>query len=172
MPHADTPAVGELSPLETTLAKAVVLADKLRHELDEARREVERLRLACSKMNDEVCQTLGKALGYPWFKNDQKSFPGADESNGVCVGEHVAETLAAEAAARIAALEAENAGLRQGAKLAKIMTGNMLFNLEQPSCPLDRNAVLRGLKDVKDALGRALITTPTGGEGEEAGDAR
>lgn len=60
-----------------------------------------------SKMNDEICQTLGKALGYPWFKDDQKNFPGATESNGVCVGDHVAETLAMEAASRIAKQQAE-----------------------------------------------------------------
>lgn len=49
----------------------------------------------------EVEQTLGKALGYPWFKDDQKNFPGATEKDGVCVGEHVPETIAAEAARRL-----------------------------------------------------------------------
>lgn len=49
----------------------------------------------------EISQILGKALGYPWFKDDQKNFPGATEEDGVCVGEHVAETLAMEAANRI-----------------------------------------------------------------------
>ena len=67
--------------------------------------EVARLTLACAKQNDEICQILGKALGYPWFKDDQKNFPGADETNGVCVGEHVAESIASEAASRLAALE-------------------------------------------------------------------
>jgi hypothetical protein len=49
----------------------------------------------------EISQILGKALGYPWFKDDQKNFPGATDEDGVCVGEHVAETLAMEAANRI-----------------------------------------------------------------------
>ena len=60
------------------------------------------LRAACSKSNDEISQVLGKALGYPWFKDDQKIFPGATEANGVCVGAHTAETIADEAAVALA----------------------------------------------------------------------
>jgi hypothetical protein len=56
---------------------------------------------ACCSGNDEVCQELGKALGYPWFKDDQVNFPGATEDDGVCVGEHVAASLAVEAAERL-----------------------------------------------------------------------
>ncbi|SPU44282.1 Lar family restriction alleviation protein [Brevundimonas diminuta] len=74
--------------------------------------ELARLKAAMSKSNDEICQSLGKALGYPWFKDDQRNFPGATEENGVCVGEHVAESIADEAASRISALLAENAALR------------------------------------------------------------
>ena len=75
--------------------------------------ELARLKAAMSKSNDEICQSLGKALGYPWFKDDQRNFPGATEENGVCVGEHVAESIADEAASRISALLAENAALRE-----------------------------------------------------------
>jgi hypothetical protein len=57
-------------------------------------------------MNEAVSQTLGQVLGYPWFKDDQKNFPGATEEHGVCVGEHVAETIAMEAARKIKDLEA------------------------------------------------------------------
>ena len=53
----------------------------------------------------EVEQILGKVLGYPWYKDDQKNFPGATEDDGVCVGEHVPETLAEEAASRILELQ-------------------------------------------------------------------
>jgi hypothetical protein len=52
-------------------------------------------------------------LGYPWFKDDQKNFPGADESCGVCVGDHVAETLAMEAATEIERLRKENERLKE-----------------------------------------------------------
>jgi len=55
----------------------------------------------CMKQNEEICQTLGQALGYPWYKNDQKNFPGSTDMHGVCVGEHVAESIASEAANRI-----------------------------------------------------------------------
>jgi hypothetical protein len=47
---------------------------------------------------NEVEQILGKALGYPWFKDDQENFPGATEADGVCIGEHVTESIAQEAA--------------------------------------------------------------------------
>ncbi len=50
---------------------------------------------------NEVEQTLGKALGYPWYKDDQKNFPGATEKNGVCVGDHVPESILAEASRNI-----------------------------------------------------------------------
>src|ERR1700690_2134406 len=62
----------------------------------------ERLRTCYAKTNAHVCQSLGKALGYPWFKDDQKNFPGADDEAGVCIGDHVAESIADEAAKCIA----------------------------------------------------------------------
>jgi len=52
----------------------------------------------------EVDQALGKALGYPFYADDQKNFPGATEANGVCTGEHVPESLADEAAKKIITL--------------------------------------------------------------------
>lgn len=48
----------------------------------------------------EIEQICGKALGYPWYKDDQKNFPGATEADGVCTGEHVAVTIVAELAGR------------------------------------------------------------------------
>jgi hypothetical protein len=80
--------------------------------MTEAANEIERLRLGYTTLNSEVCQRLGKALGYPWFKDDQENFPGATEESGVCTGEHVAESIAAEAARRIGNLEAERDQLR------------------------------------------------------------
>jgi urease accessory protein UreF len=77
------------------------LMEKMADELTELRKEVERLRAACLQQGNDICQTLGKVLGYPWYKDDQENFPGATESDGVCVGEHIAETLAMEAARRI-----------------------------------------------------------------------
>lgn len=53
----------------------------------------------------EITQLCGKALGYPWFKDDQKNFPGATERDGVCVGEHVAVTIVMELVAAYKALK-------------------------------------------------------------------
>ena len=62
---------------------------------------------AYSKLNEEVCQILGKALKYPWYKDDQKTFPSATEGDGVCVGDNDAGSLAQQAADKIQKLEKE-----------------------------------------------------------------
>lgn len=90
------------------------------HEEMEA--ELKRLHDALSTQNEEICQTLGKALGYPWFKDDQKNFPSATEKHGVCVGDHVAESIAMEAAA----------GLVDYKVLLKKLSGLMVTLVEAP----------------------------------------
>ena len=57
--------------------------------------------------SEEIEQILGKALKYPWFKDDPKNFPTATEEDGVCVGDHTAWSLAMSAADRIKKLEEE-----------------------------------------------------------------
>ena len=69
-------------------------------EVRELRERIAFLERAIAKQNQEIEQVCGKALGYPWFKDDQKNFPGATEADGVCVGEHVANTIVAELATR------------------------------------------------------------------------
>lgn len=109
--------------------------------------ELRRLRAACSKQNDEVCQTLGRALGYPRYADDQKNFPGAT-GDDVCVGEHVAETLAMEVAALIGRLRAENAEVRS--------------LLAEACARLEANgALMQRFIDVCQAAG---ITPPEGGD--------
>lgn len=76
--------------------------------------ERDRLAEALTKQNEEISQTLGKALGYPWFKDDPKNFPDSTEEHGVCVGDHVAETLAGEAAAKIIRLAERVKALEDG----------------------------------------------------------
>jgi hypothetical protein len=61
--------------------------------------------LALIKESDEIAQVLGKALGYPWYKDDPKNFPNATEADGVCVGDHTAWSLAMCAADKIKELE-------------------------------------------------------------------
>lgn len=60
-----------------------------------------RLRKACRAQEHEISQTLGRALGYPRYVDDPATFPGATEADGVCTGDHVAETLALQAAEQI-----------------------------------------------------------------------
>lgn len=55
----------------------------------------------------ECEQIAGKALGYPWYKDDQKNFPGATEADGICIGDHVADSIVAELATAFQATEAK-----------------------------------------------------------------
>jgi hypothetical protein len=59
------------------------------------------------KESQEIEQILGKALGYPWYKDDPKNFPNATEADGVAVGDHTAWSLAIEAADKIKELQNE-----------------------------------------------------------------
>ena len=76
---------------------AFVYYDDAQRALDAERRE-----------RRAVEQIAGQALGYPWFKDDQKNFPGATEADGVCIGEHVAGTIVQELASKRATLQADN----------------------------------------------------------------
>ena len=81
-------------------------------EIAELRVKVERYRTTCISMDHEIVQTLGKALGgYPWFKDDQKNFPGATEADGI-LGPDTAEVAADIAAERIKSLRQEVTELR------------------------------------------------------------
>jgi hypothetical protein len=60
--------------------------------------ENKRILDAVAKESFEIEQTLAQEIGsYPWYVNDQKNFPGATAKDGVCVGDHVPASLAAEA---------------------------------------------------------------------------
>jgi hypothetical protein len=54
--------------------------------IDNQKREIANLKKQRDKMWQEfheIEQILGKALDYPWFKDDQENFPGSTESDGV-----------------------------------------------------------------------------------------
>jgi hypothetical protein len=55
--------------------------------------------------DQKIEQILGKALGYPWYKDDPDIFPKATEADGVCVGVETAWSLAMIAADKIKELE-------------------------------------------------------------------
>lgn len=102
MQSAIDEATAPLRKRNDTLVREI---DRLEAEAVRANGERICTQEAYRKTDSEVVQTLGKALHYPWFKDDQKNFPGATEEDGVEVGDHVSESLAAEAAKRIAELE-------------------------------------------------------------------
>lgn len=63
---------------------------------DEQIQTLKKTILGMYKEFDEITQLCGQALDYPWYKDDQKNFPGATEANGVCIGEHVPASIVAE----------------------------------------------------------------------------
>lgn len=71
-------------------------------QLAEERAKYARLVDRCRRDDQEIQQTLGRALGYPKYSDHQEVFPGAVNADGVCVGEHVGVTLATEAAKELA----------------------------------------------------------------------
>lgn len=113
---SDTPRTGAL--LESILRRDRFLSDKnapeewvvharqLERELAAAQDRVRFLEKGIAEQNQEIEQTCGTILGYPWFKDDQKNFPGSTEKDGVCVGEHVAETIVMELAKKYTAAQA------------------------------------------------------------------
>jgi hypothetical protein len=106
----DSAGIPDLRPREMLLGGRVRWAIK---ERDEARAEAKKLRYFFAKYDIGIQQELGKSLGYPWYKDDQKNFQCATESNGVCVGDHTGGTLAAEAASKIRELRAEVEKLKE-----------------------------------------------------------
>jgi hypothetical protein len=90
--------------------------NRMKTERDAAIAAVQDLRRKCGEEDYAIQQTLGKALGYPWFKDDPANFPDATEDDGVCVGEHVGATLAMQAAERIAGLASAVRTLRAALK--------------------------------------------------------
>lgn len=94
--------------------KQAELIDKLKQELDAALTLAEiatKARDDVKKELEEIEQILAKALGYPWFKDDQENFPNATEADGVAVGDHTAWSLACEAADKIKEQKEEISGL-------------------------------------------------------------
>lgn len=77
-------------------------------ERDHYKFEYQRLKKAIIEMTHEIEQTLGKALDYPPLYPHVSNV----DDGQVCVGEHIPETLAEEAAERIAKLQHELEALK------------------------------------------------------------
>ena len=112
--HAAVPTTGRVPWTRTVPGEA--FASAAFAAMPELPRTITRLQDTIKGYQAEcyaVEQTLGKALGYPAFADDTKNFPDATEAYGVCVGDHTAGTLAAEAAERIAKLTHERDAARE-----------------------------------------------------------
>lgn len=69
------------------LHNSQALVEKLSHEAHGRRRHL-----------DQCEQIAAKALGYMRYMDDQENFPGADETNGYFIGEHVGDSIVEELA--------------------------------------------------------------------------
>ena len=49
----------------------------------------------------DLCQLLGRALGYPRYCDDQKTFPGSTDADGVCTADQTSMTLAKQVVRRL-----------------------------------------------------------------------
>lgn len=132
---------------------------------DPARGEVGRMKAAASTINDEVCQTLGKVLGYPWFKDDLVNFPHSTEAHGVCVGDHVAESIAAEAAERIKTLRAEVERLRGALNATADALDELLGPYNGGACHALEDEYIVDRADAALRTARAALTQEPGNEG-------
>ncbi len=87
---------------ERNMTKDQLLKDYARI-IDEQQEEIKKLNGRINKMLaefQEIEQILGKALMYPWLKDDQETFPNATEADGV-VSTGPTWLVATEAADRI-----------------------------------------------------------------------
>lgn len=82
---------------------------------------------AVHAIDGHICQTLGAALHYPRYCDDQNSFPGATEADGCCTGDHVAESLAREAARTITVMEGMIEGYQAEKAKRRLTLGRFCF---------------------------------------------
>lgn len=141
--------------------------DRLQAQLSAATERADKMRSATMRQNEEICQTLGKVLGYPWFKDDPRNFPGATEADGVCVGDHVAESLAMEAVNRITQQAERERALREaGNKLLCSLNDYMSLASEHE---LVQFAYFGCAKDAKEEWGKLLSAPPEASGAPSAG---
>jgi hypothetical protein len=82
----------------TKLAKEIIA--KCRQSEAARIKQLELGKKLSMESDNRIEQAIGKVLGYPAYKDDQKNFPNATEADGVCVGDHVAESLVQELVCR------------------------------------------------------------------------
>ena len=117
-------------------------------EIIDWKEKAERFERACFKQQAEICNDLGRALGYPRYCDDQKNFPGATDKDGVCVGEHVAESLAAEAAGKIAELTERCKRLETHLKLFSDRAERIIGGAHRCDATEILRRIIRAAKDI------------------------
>ena len=98
-------AIGKQRQLECTVGDLDAQIQALTAEMETNKAAREAYKASFAESVASLCwveQVLGKALGYPRYKDDAKHFPDATESDGVCVGDNTAESLADEIVKRLA----------------------------------------------------------------------
>jgi hypothetical protein len=120
---------------------------------------------------EKIEQILGKALGYPWYKDDPDIFPKATEADGVCVGIETAWSLAMIAADKIKELENKASTIEivpmspdsDGAELAKLFaeTDTNSSLLKENDSLIEENMKLRNaLSQVATNLRNGSCVSP------------
>lgn len=99
---------------------------------------------------NDIEQTCGKVLGYPRYYDDQKNFPGATEKDGVCVGEHVASSIAAELANKYRDLLARNKRLEEALNNVELVMQRPASNHRMMQIAEPARRVLNIIKQVKE----------------------
>lgn len=113
-----------------TKMRAALTANSVSPEAAELERLMRGYQLECN----ECEQIAGKALGYPWYKDDQKNCPGATEADGVCVGEHVPSSVVAELARRYTELSTNSVNPDAASILAAVAEVETLRNWIRNNC--------------------------------------
>lgn len=128
------------------------IIESLEEELKQLQNRLEQFQRKVQEASHNIEQTLGKVLGYPWHKDDLKNFPDATEADGVCVGDHVAESIALEAAHRIETLKKENNKLKLQLSSQKedgciVSVGGLVTDIEQKE--IERSQKPKDITDVR-----------------------
>ena len=118
---------GTMTPkaLRTLCREAAATIERLTRLSGQLRFEADSNAAALAKAQQErdgylhhlrLCEQIaGKVLGYPRYADDQNTFPGATEEDGVCIGEHVGDTIVAELASALAKAREALTGIRRAA---------------------------------------------------------
>lgn len=105
----------------------------------------------CARENLNIEQICGEALGYPRYCDDQENFPGATEEDGVCVGEHVAASIASELAGKYRDLLARNKRLEEALSNVELVMQRPASNHRMMQIAEPARRVLNIIKQVKDS---------------------